>query len=65
MSTNSLNYRDLDIGINTFGENSFQEGEVYENKYFNDNFERLVKIKTTVDPENFFRNEQSIPVAKA
>ncbi|KAJ1414377.1 FAD-binding, type 2 [Sesbania bispinosa] len=60
-----LNYRDLDIGINTFGENSFEEGEVYGNKYFNGNFERLVKIKTAVDPENFFRNEQSIPVAKA
>ncbi|KAJ1411174.1 FAD-binding, type 2 [Sesbania bispinosa] len=60
-----LNYRDLDIGINTFGDNSFQEGEVYGIKYFNDNFERLVKIKTAVDPENFFRNEQSIPVAKA
>jgi FAD/FMN-containing dehydrogenase len=30
-------------------------------KYFNNNFERLVKIKTEVDPENFFRNEQSVP----
>ncbi|KAF7842387.1 berberine bridge enzyme-like 21 [Senna tora] len=56
-----LNYRDLDIGINTFGENSYEEGEVYGLKYFNGNFERLVKIKTAVDPENFFRNEQSIP----
>ncbi|KAH0935291.1 hypothetical protein HID58_012408, partial [Brassica napus] len=25
------------------------------------NFDRLVKIKTAVDPDNFFRNEQSIP----
>ncbi|KAF7820956.1 berberine bridge enzyme-like 21 [Senna tora] len=57
-----LNYRDLDIGINTFGENSYEEGEVYGLKYFNDNFERLVKVKSEVDPENFFRNEQSIPV---
>lgn len=57
-----LNYRDLDIGVNSFGKNSFQEGEVYGSKYFNDNFQRLVKIKTAVDPENFFRNEQSIPV---
>ncbi|KAF7842377.1 berberine bridge enzyme-like 21 [Senna tora] len=54
-----LNYRDLDIGINTFGENSYEEGEVYGLKYFNDNFERLVKVKTAVDPENFFRNEQT------
>ncbi|KAL2341574.1 hypothetical protein Fmac_009514 [Flemingia macrophylla] len=57
-----LNYRDLDIGVNTFGSNSFQEGEVYGSKYFNDNFERLVMVKTAVDPQNFFRNEQSIPV---
>ncbi|CAJ1963016.1 unnamed protein product [Sphenostylis stenocarpa] len=57
-----LNYRDLDIGVNNFGKNSFEEGEVYGNKYFNGNFERLVNIKTKVDPENFFRNEQSVPV---
>ncbi|KAK7331306.1 hypothetical protein VNO77_25528 [Canavalia gladiata] len=57
-----LNYRDLDIGINSFGKNSFEEGEVYGSKYFNDNFNRLVKIKTAVDPDNFFRNEQSVPV---
>ncbi|XP_058723634.1 berberine bridge enzyme-like 21 [Vicia villosa] len=57
-----INYRDLDIGINSFGENSYQEGQVYGAKYFNGNFDRLVKIKTAVDPDNFFRNEQSIPV---
>ncbi|CAN1251746.1 Berberine bridge enzyme-like 2 [Linum perenne] len=45
-----LNYRDLDIG------------KVYGEKYFAENFERLVKVKTAVDPENFFWNEQSIPV---
>ncbi|XP_014490093.1 berberine bridge enzyme-like 21 [Vigna radiata var. radiata] len=56
-----LNYRDLDIGTNSFGNNSYEEGAVYGVKYFNDNFDRLVKIKTAVDPENFFRNEQSIP----
>ncbi|BFG28269.1 hypothetical protein CerSpe_145430 [Prunus speciosa] len=56
-----LNYRDLDIGINTFGDNSYEEGKVYGLMYFNDNFDRLLKVKTAVDPENFFRNEQSIP----
>ncbi|KAK7319328.1 hypothetical protein RJT34_04047 [Clitoria ternatea] len=56
-----LNYRDLDIGTNSFGKNSYEEGHVYGVMYFNDNFERLVKIKTAVDPDNFFRNEQSIP----
>ncbi|KAI4299745.1 hypothetical protein L6164_033174 [Bauhinia variegata] len=58
-----LNYRDLDIGINDFAKNSYEQGEVYGAKYFNSNFDRLVKIKTAVDPENFFRNEQSIPVS--
>lgn len=56
-----LNYRDLDIGVNTFGKDSYEQGKVYGLKYFNDNFDRLVKVKTAVDPENFFRNEQSIP----
>ncbi|EYU19100.1 hypothetical protein ABFS82_13G182900 [Erythranthe guttata] len=57
-----LNYRDLDIGTNSNGRNSYIEGAVYGVKYFKDNFNRLVKIKTKVDPRNFFRNEQSIPV---
>ncbi|KAM0015144.1 putative cannabidiolic acid synthase [Helianthus debilis subsp. tardiflorus] len=57
-----LNYRDLDIGVMSGdGKNSYSEGEVYGEKYFMGNFERLVKIKTAVDPDNFFRNEQSIP----
>ncbi|PON39141.1 Berberine/berberine-like [Parasponia andersonii] len=56
-----LNYRDLDIGINSFGKDSYEEGKVYGVKYFGDNFDRLVKVKTAVDPESFFRDEQSIP----
>ncbi|KAD2393544.1 hypothetical protein R6Q59_012169 [Mikania micrantha] len=57
-----LNYRDLDIGVMSGnGEKSYSEGQVYGEKYFMGNFERLVKIKTAVDPDNFFRNEQSIP----
>ncbi|KAJ6950874.1 berberine bridge enzyme-like 21 [Populus alba x Populus x berolinensis] len=56
-----LNYRDLDIGVMEAGKDSFEQGSVYGYKYFNDNFDRLVKVKTAVDPENFFRNEQSIP----
>ncbi|CAN1226573.1 Berberine bridge enzyme-like 8 [Linum grandiflorum] len=36
--------------------------KVYGEKYFGVNFERLVKVKTAVDPSNFFWNEQSIPV---
>ncbi|GAA0148417.1 hypothetical protein LIER_07866 [Lithospermum erythrorhizon] len=59
-----LNYRDLDIGINQneSPERSFIEGAVYGVKYFKENYPRLVKIKTKVDPHNLFRNEQSIPV---
>ncbi|CAJ1963024.1 unnamed protein product [Sphenostylis stenocarpa] len=57
-----LAYRDLDIGVNNFGSNSFEEGKVYGTKYFNANFDRLVDIKTNVDPDNFFRNDQGIPV---
>ncbi|CAN1226577.1 Berberine bridge enzyme-like 8 [Linum grandiflorum] len=41
---------------------SYAEGKVYGEKYFGVNFERLVKVKTAVDPSNFFWNEQSIPV---
>ncbi|XP_028759395.1 berberine bridge enzyme-like 8 [Neltuma alba] len=56
-----FNYKDLDLGINHNGKNSYQEGRVYGVEYFEDNFDRLVRIKTDVDPSNFFRNEQSIP----
>ena len=56
-----LNYRDIDIGISHHGKDSYQEGRVYGVKYFMNNFERLVKVKTAADPKNFFRYEQSIP----
>ncbi|XP_052202893.1 berberine bridge enzyme-like 21 [Diospyros lotus] len=58
-----FNYRDVDIGITHNGKNSYREGQVYGVKYFKGNFERLVKVKSEVDPGNFFRNEQSIPVS--
>ncbi|OIV91803.1 hypothetical protein TanjilG_14382 [Lupinus angustifolius] len=57
-----LNYKDLDLGINHHGKDSYDEGRVYGEEYFKDNFNRLVQIKTKVDPGNFFRNEQSIPI---
>ncbi|CAN1166591.1 Berberine bridge enzyme-like 8 [Linum perenne] len=60
-----LNYRDIDLGVNRNrnGKGSYEEARSYGVKYFKGNFKRLVKIKTKVDPGNFFRNEQSIPVA--
>ncbi|GFP84201.1 reticuline oxidase-like protein [Phtheirospermum japonicum] len=62
-----LNYRDLDIGvvnnsIHGYDQDGYDQGKVYGLKYFKNNFYRLVKIKTKVDPDNVFRNEQSIPV---
>ncbi|XP_042029203.1 berberine bridge enzyme-like 18 [Salvia splendens] len=58
-----INYRDLDIGVNNEedGETSYARASVWGMKYFKGNFERLVRVKTAVDRENFFRNEQSIP----
>ncbi|KAE8689519.1 Reticuline oxidase-like protein [Hibiscus syriacus] len=54
-----LNYRDIDVGSTRKW--SYEEGKVYGESYFNGNYERLVDVKTAVDPMNFFRNEQSIP----
>ncbi|KAF2317923.1 hypothetical protein GH714_041245 [Hevea brasiliensis] len=60
-----LNYRDIDIGsIGSSGTGTFQEASVYGH-YFKGNFDRLARVKTAVDPENFFRYEQSIPIQSA
>ncbi|XP_073129303.1 berberine bridge enzyme-like 21 [Henckelia pumila] len=56
-----LNYRDFDIGVTDNGNNTYHQAKVYGLKYFKGNFDRLVKVKTAVDPENFFRSQQSIP----
>ncbi|KAJ9163179.1 hypothetical protein P3X46_022877 [Hevea brasiliensis] len=56
-----INYRDLDIGINNQGNTSYKQASIWGIKYFKSNFDRLVHVKTQVDPSNFFRNEQSIP----
>ncbi|KAK9091034.1 hypothetical protein Sjap_024211 [Stephania japonica] len=60
-----INYRDLDLGQNSRvdGSASYEEAKVWGVKYFKGNFDRLVKVKSEVDPTNFFTNEQSIPVA--
>jgi hypothetical protein len=57
-----VNYRDLDIGTNNNkGNTSYKRASIWGTKYFKSNFERLVHVKTMVDPANFFKNEQSIP----
>jgi FAD/FMN-containing dehydrogenase len=56
-----VNYRDLDLGINNLaGNTSYKQASIWGRKYFKNNFDKLVRIKTEVDPANFFRNEQSI-----
>ena len=57
-----FNYRDLDLGVNNVeGKTSYEQASVWGKRYYKDNFDRLVQIKSVVDPDNFFRNEQSIP----
>ncbi|KAH6796433.1 hypothetical protein C2S51_037419 [Perilla frutescens var. frutescens] len=57
-----FNYRDLDIGSNKLQRNtSYEEAAIWGTKYFKGNFERLAKVKKMVDPDNFFRDQQSIP----
>lgn len=56
-----LNYRDVDLGVNGAGNASYAEASIWGKKYFKINFDRLVEVKTMVDPGNFFRYEQSIP----
>ncbi|KAH6758259.1 hypothetical protein C2S51_018494 [Perilla frutescens var. frutescens] len=57
------NYRDLDLGVNNVdGYTSPAQASIWGFKYFKkNNFDRLVLVKTKVDPGNFFKNEQSIP----
>ncbi|KAK1393806.1 hypothetical protein POM88_012862 [Heracleum sosnowskyi] len=58
-----VNYVDLWMGTNNLnGTTSYQQASGWGKRYFKNNFDRLVKIKTVVDPTNFFRHEQSIPV---
>ncbi|XVF28978.1 hypothetical protein REPUB_Repub15cG0079900 [Reevesia pubescens] len=57
-----INYRDLDIGMNNIeGKTSYEQASVWGRKYFKNNFDRLVHVKTKIDPKNFFKHEQSIP----
>ncbi|CAI0545864.1 unnamed protein product [Linum tenue] len=56
-----LNYRDLENGVNSVEKPEWSKAKVYGEKYFKGHFERLAKIKAEFDPENFFRDQQSIP----
>ncbi|KAI3920787.1 hypothetical protein MKW98_005613 [Papaver atlanticum] len=56
-----VNYRDLDLGRSKNGTTNYLRGRAWGTKYFKNNYERLVYVKSKYDPYNFFRNEQSIP----
>jgi hypothetical protein len=58
-----FNYRDLDLGNNQMVDNvsTYASGKVWGDKYFKNNFERLARTKAKIDPDDYFRNEQSIP----
>ena len=53
-----INYIDLDVGVNNKSDTSYAQASVWGFKYFKNNFNRLVQVKTKVDPSNFFGNEQ-------
>lgn len=58
-----INHRDLDIG-RADSHNStilISSAQLYMEKYFKGNWDRLLRLKTWIDPSNFFKNEQSIP----
>ncbi|KAL6876416.1 hypothetical protein ACP4OV_012988 [Aristida adscensionis] len=59
-----MNYRDLDLGLNDdddSGVTSYEKARVWGEMYFKANFERLAAVKAKVDPDDFFKHEQSIP----
>lgn len=64
-----VNYLDLDLGVNNWtraaGGSSAQAvaraRSSWGEAYFGENFDRLVRAKTVVDPGNVFNNAQSTP----
>ncbi|KAJ8758726.1 hypothetical protein K2173_000447 [Erythroxylum novogranatense] len=56
-----LNYKDLDLGTIKHDNAVSPKAAGWGFKYFKSNFKRLIQVKSKVDPENFFRDEQSIP----
>ncbi|XP_020595232.1 reticuline oxidase-like [Phalaenopsis equestris] len=62
-----VNYLDLDLGHMGGGsdcmgcEDHVEKAREWGERYFLGNYDRLVRVKTIVDPDNVFWNEQSIP----
>ncbi|CAA0825390.1 FAD-binding Berberine family protein [Striga hermonthica] len=60
-----VNYRDLDLGKDENNCPNCSCPSIWGYKYFNNNFMRLVDVKSKVDPKYFFFHEQSIPTYSA
>ncbi|KAM0869391.1 hypothetical protein ACQ4PT_040720 [Festuca glaucescens] len=70
-----INYLDLDLGTNSWSVPRIDEDGIpnpqveaarsWGERYFLSNYDRLVRAKTAIDPENVFRNAQSIPPLSA
>ncbi|OIT08492.1 PREDICTED: reticuline oxidase-like [Nicotiana attenuata] len=70
-----INYLDMDLGVNMDDDyllrnasshysssvDAVERARAWGEKYFLNNYDRLVKAKTKIDPLNVFRHEQSIP----
>ncbi|XP_009783708.1 berberine bridge enzyme-like D-2 isoform X2 [Nicotiana sylvestris] len=67
-----VNYMDLDLGvmddylmlntsITASADHAVERARVWGEKYFLNNYDRLVKAKTKIDPLNVFRHQQGIP----
>ncbi|KAL4559643.1 hypothetical protein LXL04_031786 [Taraxacum kok-saghyz] len=65
-----VNYMDTDLGEMNWIKSSVESNEgndavemarEWGEKYFDKNYDRLVKAKTQIDPYNVFRHQQSIP----
>ncbi|XP_010495665.2 PREDICTED: cannabidiolic acid synthase-like 1 [Camelina sativa] len=62
-----VNFRDIDLGmyLGMSMKTKYEEAKIWGVKYFKNNFDRLVRVKTNVDPMDFFCDEQSIPILKS
>ncbi|KAH9306593.1 hypothetical protein KI387_010997 [Taxus chinensis] len=60
-----VNYLDLDLGTTPAinGTSTLEQPNSWGYNYFAENFERLVQVKNQFDPNNIFRNAQSIPLS--
>ncbi|KZV58283.1 cannabidiolic acid synthase-like 2-like [Dorcoceras hygrometricum] len=62
--TSYLNYKDLDLGRDYEGIANYTQAAVWGKMYFKNNFKKLAEVKHRFDPQNYFKNEQSIPPLK-